>query len=85
MLENLRERISAVNSRILGDLNERLRLVNEVRDLKKERGLPMHDPAREEQMMRELVATNPGPLSETHLAIVFKAIFSVCLSFLKHA
>ncbi len=79
-LEELRARISEVNQRLLQDLNERLRLVSEVRELKLLRGLPMYDPAREEQMLQSLLAQNPGPMAADHLEEVFKAIFATSLS-----
>ena len=82
-LEKLRGRISALNRKLLDEVNERLRLVAEIRALKVERGLAMHDPVREEQMLRELVAANPGPLTEAQLREVFEAIFSVSLEFLE--
>ncbi|MBI5544722.1 MAG: bifunctional 3-deoxy-7-phosphoheptulonate synthase/chorismate mutase [Deltaproteobacteria bacterium] len=84
-LDVLRRRISEVNRRLLDDLNERLRLVNEVRELKQERGLAMSDPAREEQMMQELLASNPGPMTEGQLQEVFKVVFSVYLSHMERS
>ncbi len=79
-LEELRRRLTEVNGRLLDDLNERLRLVGEVRELKLRRGIRMFDPAREERMMADLLEANPGPMSEGSLREVFKTIFAVSLS-----
>lgn len=79
-LEELRRQLSEVNRRLLEDLNERLRLVGEVRELKLQRGITMFDPAREEHMMGELLSANAGPMSESSLREVFKTIFAVSLS-----
>ncbi len=82
-LDALRRRIGRLNRRILGDLNERLRLVGEIRAVKVERGLAFHDPEREEAMLRELAAENRGPLSEAQLRRIFRAIFRAALEHLQ--
>lgn len=74
-----------MNRRLLADLNERLRLVGEVRELKIQRGITMFDPAREEHMMAELLDANTGPMSESSLREVFKTIFAVSLSHMERS
>ena len=82
-LEGLRRRISEMNRRILDDVNERLELVNQVRELKLSRGQPMYDPAREGRMFEELVAANPGPLTSAQVREVFRPIFEASLSYME--
>ncbi|MGC4113219.1 MAG: chorismate mutase [Myxococcales bacterium] len=82
-LDRLRKRIGKLNRRILDDLNERLRLVGEVRQVKVEQGLPFHDPKREAAMLRELAAMNEGPLTEAQLERIYRAIFKSGLEYLK--
>ena len=82
-LDELRRRISELNRRLLSDLNERLELVNEVREIKLSRGLGMYDPAREEQMFKDLVAANSGPLTSTQVRELFRAIFDASLSYME--
>jgi len=79
-LQALRKRLSAVNRRLLEDLNERLRLVSQARELKRERGIAFHDAAREAEMMRELLDANEGPATAGELRGVFKEIFAVSIS-----
>jgi 3-deoxy-7-phosphoheptulonate synthase/chorismate mutase len=76
----LRGRFTAVNRRLLDDLNERMRLIDEARTYKIARGLPFSDPSRQEQMIQDLLAANPGPMSAAELEEIFRAIFSVSLA-----
>ncbi|HEY3447237.1 MAG TPA: chorismate mutase [Myxococcales bacterium] len=82
-LDGLRQRIGQLNRRILDDLNERLRLVDEIRAVKLERGLAFHDPKREKAMLRELAAANEGPLTEAQLRRIYGAIFEAALEYLE--
>jgi chorismate mutase len=82
-LEALRKQITQANRRLLDDVNERLRLVDEARTLKRALGATLHDPAREAQMMQELLDANTGPLSPEQLREVFKAIFAVSLEYIE--
>ena len=79
-LDLLRARVTELNRRLLGDLNERLRLVREIFALKSARGLSLFDPAREQQMLDELARLNPGPASEAQIREVFRAILLTSLS-----
>lgn len=63
----LRDLITAVDERVVEDLNTRLRLVAELREKKRERGLPFLDPDRESALLAHLKAANSGPLSDEGL------------------
>jgi 3-deoxy-7-phosphoheptulonate synthase / chorismate mutase len=76
----LRKRFTRVNRRLLDALNERMRLIDEARAYKLERGLPFHDPARQEQMIQELLAANGGPMSASELEEIFRKILAVSLA-----
>lgn len=82
-LEALRAQITEVNERLLALLNERMKLASEVREVKLERGLPLYDPAREERMLAELVAENPGPMNAAQLTAIFRQVFAVSLDFME--
>jgi chorismate mutase len=66
-LDDLRERISENDRRIVEGVNERLRLVSEMWRLKQELGVDRLDPGREQALREELVRTNGGPLSDSGL------------------
>jgi 3-deoxy-7-phosphoheptulonate synthase/chorismate mutase len=63
-LERLREQISATDSTVLAAVNERLRLVAEIKAYKEAHGIDFLDPERERRMLEELSAANGGPLSD---------------------
>ncbi len=62
-LAELRARIGANDRAIVAAVNERLRLVTELWELKEAHGAPRLDPDRERRLREELVAANTGPLS----------------------
>lgn len=62
-LEQLRGRIEANDRRIVEAMNERLRLVAEIKRVKAELGVEFVDPQRERELIARLEAANEGPLS----------------------
>ena len=66
--EELRDEIAANDAEIVGAVNRRLRLVDELWRLKAERGAARLDPNRERRLRDELARRNDGPLSEEGLA-----------------
>ena len=66
-VEALRSEIGANDRRIVEAVNERLRLVTELWELKREHGLDRLDPDRERRLRSELAAANGGPLSDAGL------------------
>lgn len=62
-IADLRARIGANDTAIVAAVNERLRLVAELWELKAAHGTERLDPNRERRLREELAAANPGPLS----------------------
>jgi 3-deoxy-7-phosphoheptulonate synthase / chorismate mutase len=79
-LPDLRDRIDALNGRILALLQERAEIVLEVARVKQEQGLRGHDPKREEEMLRRLTAELSGPFGPAEIRAIFKAIFRASLA-----
>ena len=65
--EELRAEIAANDAEIVGAVNQRLRLVEELWRLKAERGDARLDPDRERRLREGLARLNEGPLSEQGL------------------
>ena len=63
-VQEFRAQITAADDDILAALNRRIELVAALHALKRERGYPMRDAAREDSMLDELRAGNSGPLSD---------------------
>jgi prephenate dehydrogenase len=76
-LEELRSEISELDRQLLDLLNRRLELVTAVRDYKDTAGERWIDPEREAELLRALVAANPGPLSERGVRSIFSAVLDV--------
>jgi len=76
ILANFRTKIDATDSQILLLLNQRAMIVQQVGEFKKQEGLPIYSPGREEQLLRHLEEQNKGPLSATSLRTIFREILS---------
>ena len=72
-----REQITAVDRRLLAAMNERLALVRALHEHKQSEGIPLLDPAREEQLVVELQAANQGPLSPAGVAELFRHVLDL--------
>ena len=79
-LERLRAAIDAVDRGLLGALNERARLVQEVGRIKQRRGTPVYEAARELRIVEALQRANSGPFPDAGLAPVFREIISATRS-----
>jgi len=63
----LRAEITAIDREIVALVNRRLETVAHLKRHKDAHGIAFVDPEREESMVAERVAENPGPLSEAGL------------------
>ncbi len=75
-LAEWRARIDDLDRRLLDLLNQRASLVREVGHAKRESGVPVHDPEREQAILDRLLALNPGPLPPEAVRAVWREIFS---------
>jgi chorismate mutase len=73
----LRERISEIDESILGKVNERLELVEQLRRHKQEQGYPFVDRAREDWVVTRLTDLNGGPLSADGVRELFTALIDL--------
>jgi chorismate mutase len=72
-----REQISAADRALLAAINKRLELVRALHEHKRAEGIPLRDPAREEQLVVELQAANEGPLSPAGVAELFRHVLEL--------
>jgi len=77
-LRDRRRKIDLVDRKLLGLLNQRLRIALEIGKIKKEMGEKVYDPKREKEVLRRLKIKNRGPLKEKDLEKVFRTIMKVC-------
>jgi len=77
-LQSLRDRIDAIDRELLGALNRRATLAQEVGEFKKREGSVVFRPEREAQVIDGLKAANAGPLAGDSIAPIWREIMSAC-------
>ena len=73
-LAEYRKRIDVLDVKILGLLNERTRVVEEIGRIKQKRKMPIYEPKREDQVFHNVTTHNQGPLSAEAVQRVFERI-----------
>jgi chorismate mutase-like protein len=73
-IADCRERIDTVDRRILALLNERARIAEQIGQLKRECSMPIREPGREDDVLRNVAEHNAGPLSSEAVKRVFTSI-----------
>jgi chorismate mutase/prephenate dehydratase len=79
-LAELREKIDRINLKLVQLMNDRARLAEAIGRIKQAGGAPIHQPARERQVLESIVAHNQGPLTAAHLERIFVEIISACIA-----
>ena len=77
MITDYRAKIAAADRDLLAAINRRLELVRALHEHKRSEGIPLRDPAREEQLVVELQAANEGPLSSGGVAELFRHVLDL--------
>src|SRR5260370_3563915 len=79
-LEQIRKRIDEVDTKLLALLNQRAALVHEVGVIKKQAGLAIYAPEREEALLQGLEKKNKGRLPGTAVRAIYREIMSAALA-----
>lgn len=80
-LAAVRREIDALDSKLLELINRRAELAIEVSGLKKKGSLGIYDRSRETEVEGRITGSNPGPLSDEDILLIFREIISRCRSF----
>jgi chorismate mutase/prephenate dehydratase len=80
-LKTIRERIDALDARLVKLMSERARLAQRIGGLKQG---PIYRPEREAQILRRVKGLNRGPLSDAALTRLFTEIMSACRALEDH-
>jgi chorismate mutase len=73
-LAECRKSIDALDLRLLELLNERTRVVERIGRAKESVGLPVYEPKREEDVFRNVIEHNAGPLTADAVKGIFERI-----------
>ena len=82
-LDETRAKIDAVDQQLIQLLNERAALVHIIGTIKKQDGLDVYVPGREEQLLRKLAALNAaqnGLLTEKAIRSIYREVMSAALA-----
>lgn len=79
-----RERIDVLDRAMLQIMNERVKCANVIGAIKKKLGLPVYVPSREEDVLRNVVAGNNGPLSDAAVRRLFERVIDETRSLERH-
>ncbi len=80
-LGDLRQRIDDLDTQLLTLVNQRAQLAQVVAEIKIENGdAVFYRPEREAQVLRRVMAENPGPLADEDVAHLFRELMSACLA-----
>src|SRR6201998_4840624 len=79
-LEEIRNHIDKIDTELLRLLNERADLVQEVGTIKKNAGLPIYAPEREESLLQGLIQKNKGRLPAEAIRAIYREIMSASLA-----
>jgi chorismate mutase len=77
VIDEYRKRISAADRELLAAINKRIELVRELHEHKRAEGIPFSDPGREQQLIVELQAANPGPISSAGIGELFRHVLEL--------
>ena len=69
-----RKKIDEIDRSLVALLNERARCVVEIGKIKRQNGLPIHEPSREQEVLRLALQANHGPLGDEAIRRVFESI-----------
>jgi chorismate mutase/prephenate dehydratase len=73
-LSECRRNIDRIDLQILALLNERARVVEIIGSVKREQTMPVYEPKREEQVYRNVLDNNHGPLPGDAVRRVFERV-----------
>jgi chorismate mutase/prephenate dehydratase len=75
-LRSLRNQIDKLDQQILKIVNERARLAAEIGRMKDENGGEVFSPAREEEVLQNVIQANKGPLDVSTIRAIFRELMS---------
>jgi chorismate mutase len=73
-IDDLRRRIDMLDEHLVRLLNARAACALEVGRLKREQGIPIYQPAREEEVLKNVQTLNTGPLDQAAIKRLFERI-----------
>ncbi len=76
-----RKQIDILDDKIIEKLNERAKIVLEIREIKNQANLPILDSQREQEIMTKMTLKNNGPLRNEDLQEIYRNILHYMRNF----
>ena len=70
----LRQQIDKLDHELVKILNQRSHVANKIGHVKQQLGLPVYDPAREKEVLENVIQANPGPLPPDAIQRLFERV-----------
>ncbi|MBV8842293.1 MAG: chorismate mutase [Bryobacterales bacterium] len=74
LLSECRVKIDAIDAQVVDLLNRRTRIVEDIGRAKEVAGLPIYEPKREDDVYRNILAHNSGPLTADALRRIYERV-----------
>lgn len=79
-LEDLRRRIDEIDAALVEQLNERIRLAQQIGALKHQDDLDVYVPVRERAVLERIAGLNRGPMPDPSLRAIYREIMSASIA-----
>ena len=79
-IEGWRNKIDEIDTQLLTLLNQRANCATEIGKIKAQNSIEIYNPAREREIIENLIAHNEGPLPELAIQNIFELIINECRS-----
>ena len=73
-ISDWRKKIDEIDRSLVKLLNDRARCAVEIGKIKRQNGLPIQEPHREQEVLRQVFDANEGPLTDPAIQRVFERI-----------
>ncbi len=84
-IEDWRRRIDEIDRQLVELLNERSQCAAEIGHIKQQANLPLYQPEREKEVLKNAEGHNHGPLPDTAIRRLFERILDEARSVERHA
>lgn len=82
-IHKLRQRIDQLDAKIVQLLNVRAKISQEIASLKKEKGISIYSPDREQEVLKKAISLTRGPLGPEAITAIYREIMSASLALQK--
>ena len=72
-----RKKIDELDRKLVELLSQRAHAAHEIGKLKREAGMPIYEPDREQAVFRNVCGMNPGPLADPDLLRIYERIMDI--------